>query len=74
LIEELLVEDLLYKKGAIPAEGKAITGKSESKLKLRWIHLPTNNVCQSFAFTLRSALTHADDLGTGILEVIDMIK
>jgi ankyrin repeat protein len=73
-IRDLLIDDLLYKDGAIDAkmDEKGLIDSKKGKLKLRWIHLPANNVCHNSTSKL-SALTFADDLGTGILIITNIV-
>lgn len=45
LVKDLAIDDLLYKEGAI--EDTMNTSGETYEKKLRWIHLPTNNVCHT---------------------------
>jgi ankyrin repeat protein len=45
LVKDLPIDDLLYKRDAIKDK---MARESKYKFKLRWIHLPANNVCHSF--------------------------
>jgi ankyrin repeat protein len=65
LVKDLQIDDLLYKKGAL--DETMGTMEAGYEVKLRWIHLPANNVCRNFASTMRNLLTYEDDLGRGML-------